>query len=205
MFLHSSNSLLPGLDPGRHPAPHAPNATFPGQRLGQQPPDEHGPGCGLGPSSARVGPRNSTTPGKKCPGTQQRRERVFMSLKEGKKKKFFFYVPGGLFRQLGRDAGVRRFPGVSMEMSLLGMRGTAGPQPRQGLAQGHPEGHGQGRGCCLPSWGLSGLVPAGDTGLGEARGRGEPPPATSLVGSSREPHPCSGLSRAQGCSMAGLE
>lgn len=82
-------------------------------------------------------------------------------------------------------------------MSLLGMRGTAGPQPRQGLAQGRPEGHVQGQGCCVPSRGLSGLAPAGDTGPGEAWGRGEPLD-TVLAGSSGEPHLCSGLSGVQG-------
>ena len=80
-----------------------------------------------------------------------------------------------MLQQFGHDAAVRCFLGVSMEMSLLGVRGTAHRQPRQGLAQGHPEGHGQGQGCCLPSRGLSGLAPVGDTGLGEAWGGGNPP------------------------------
>lgn len=64
-----------------------------------------------------------------------------------------------------------------------GVRGTAGPQLQRGLAQGHPEGHGQGS--RLPTWGLSGLAPAGGTALGVPWGRGTPD--TSLLGSSGEP------------------
>lgn len=102
-----------------------------------------------------------------------------------------------MLQQFVCDAPVCCFPGVSGERSLLGMRGTAGPQPRQGLAQGRREGHGQGQGCCLPSRGLSGLAPAGDTGPGEQWGRGEPPRAPrgapSLLWPLRSPRAQLGL------------
>lgn len=80
-----------------------------------------------------------------------------------------------------------------------GARGTAGPQLQRGLAQGHPEGHGQGS--RLPTWGLSGLAPAGGTALGVAWARGTPD--TSLLGAAGNPISASASAEPKGAAWLG--